>query len=171
MQFQSTLPVWGATWHIAYARCGVQVSIHAPRVGSDIITLLRLLPIRCFNPRSPCGERRRLWLYLLCQCTFQSTLPVWGATIEWSYSSRIGFVSIHAPRVGSDSNISRKAVVVHVSIHAPRVGSDVIKKEHNARNYVSIHAPRVGSDGHSSMLSNAYCSFNPRSPCGERRGT
>ena len=79
--FQSTLPVWGATWissHIAMLQ--FKISIHAPRVGSDLPTqgvIIRgwvfqstlpvwgaTLRIRClfcgtiyFNPRSPCGER------------------------------------------------------------------------------------------------------------------
>ncbi len=35
LKFQSTLPVWGATGHIARLRRPVYVSIHAPRVGSD----------------------------------------------------------------------------------------------------------------------------------------
>ena len=34
-----------------------------------------------FNPRSPCGERPLLCAYTVLQDKFQSTLPVWGATI------------------------------------------------------------------------------------------
>ena len=80
-QFQSTLPVWGATYCRLAALAELRISIHAPRVGSD---RLSLLPVSCFcyfNPRSPCGERR----YVLASDfsnieRFQSTLPVWGAT-------------------------------------------------------------------------------------------
>ena len=56
--FQSTLPVWGATAGLARAGCEELISIHAPRVGSD------------------------LWGATTCArtCKFQSTLPVWGAT-------------------------------------------------------------------------------------------
>ena len=35
------------------------ISIHAPRAGSDIILSLQLLLFANFNPRSPCGERRK----------------------------------------------------------------------------------------------------------------
>ena len=34
------------------------ISIHAPRVGSDLIDKNMDLQIGNFNPRSPCGERR-----------------------------------------------------------------------------------------------------------------
>ena len=34
--------------------------------------------------------------------SFQSTLPVWGATAAVGKDRRIGKISIHAPRVGSD---------------------------------------------------------------------
>ena len=35
VRFQSTLPVWGATAMIAAKRFPRDISIHAPRVGSD----------------------------------------------------------------------------------------------------------------------------------------
>ncbi|EEQ48794.1 hypothetical protein HMPREF0908_0822 [Selenomonas flueggei ATCC 43531] len=56
------------------------VSIHAPRVGRD-------LRRRSANP-----------LFVL----FQSTRPVWGATISFADYLDIWYVSIHAPRVGRD---------------------------------------------------------------------
>ena len=34
--FQSTLPVWGATASIKIMRQSYTISIHAPRVGSDL---------------------------------------------------------------------------------------------------------------------------------------
>ena len=55
-----------------------------------------------FNPRSPCGERPRYQAMATKAGIFQSTLPVWGATLErMSHTDRF-FISIHAPRVGSD---------------------------------------------------------------------
>ena len=56
--FQSTLPARGATglqvpWH---RRCNI--SIHAPRTGSDKVAVLgERADTRNFNPRSPHGER------------------------------------------------------------------------------------------------------------------
>ena len=79
-EFQSTLPVRGATSENVVVLNNGLISIHAPRAGSDVADLLRagyveisihapragsdrLLPCNTqfrsyFNPRSPCGERR-----------------------------------------------------------------------------------------------------------------
>ena len=55
--FQSTLPVWGATMAAKEKNVVAIISIHAPRVGSDIEKLLEQVRQLDFNPRSPCGER------------------------------------------------------------------------------------------------------------------
>src|SRR5690606_33193455 len=80
IQFQSTLPVWGATPMQNGMQMSRQVSIHAPRVGSDETLLPVVTEVFGFNPRSPCGERLR---------GMKRANPRW-------------IVSIHAPRVGSD---------------------------------------------------------------------
>ena len=61
LSFQSTLPVRGATPRKRGPRgAGAHISIHAPRAGSDGDRAPALfLTTRNFNPRSPCGERRR----------------------------------------------------------------------------------------------------------------
>ena len=109
-KFQSTLPGWGATTRIgvlvplvthfnprspdgerrrvmAQLLAWYQISIHAPRMGSDIT----LTPAVCcpadFNPRSPDGERPGL-----------HHLP-----------AKVQNISIHAPRMGSDrGRLSRR---------------------------------------------------------------
>ena len=77
-----------------------------------------------FNPRSPCGERHLVRSLCMEIFLFQSTLPVWGATDKIKYVSRIIRISIHAPRVGSDSSKRIRFLLSGISIHAPRVGSD-----------------------------------------------
>ena len=123
-----------------------RISIHAPRVGSDIVVGLPEYGGKHFNPRSPCGERLPSSPSVLCVSSFQSTLPVWGATragyLLWCQRQ----ISIHAPRVGSDDNLPAKMKKAKISIHAPRVGSDVFSAH---RAYADLY-------------------FNPRSPCGER---
>ena len=56
--FQSTLPVWGATQHAAPIGIVEDISIHAPRVGSDRMAFSAFAFMQDFNPRSPCGERQ-----------------------------------------------------------------------------------------------------------------
>ena len=60
LEFQSTLPGWGATGDGAAMAYRADISIHAPRMGSDPNT----------------SETMR------CHGKFQSTLPGWGATAK-----------------------------------------------------------------------------------------
>ena len=78
--FQSTLPVGGATRKTTFPRTTKAISIHAPRGGSDNIGDRVAVWIGDFNPRSPWGERRRGSFKINTPKTFQSTLPVGGAT-------------------------------------------------------------------------------------------
>ena len=79
------------------------ISIHAPRVGSDMIAM-QLAGVQVdFYPRSPRGERP---LQSICSSSlsvrFLSTLPAWGATRAIAIVETATEISIHAPRVGSD---------------------------------------------------------------------
>ena len=125
------------------------ISIHAPRVGSDL-PANRVYHLKLnFYPRSPRGERRPAPTWNNGRCRyfyprsprgerpsagsgdlaraigFLSTLPAWGATgTEWGAKLEV-CISIHAPRVGSDPVFSLDAQKpLKISIHAPRVGSD-----------------------------------------------
>ena len=80
------------------------ISIHAPRVGSDHGNAPGGRLLQDFNPRSPCGERPALKPRRYGHKRFQSTLPVWGATLSGIGGVQQHRISIHAPRVGSDVN-------------------------------------------------------------------
>ena len=71
------------------------ISIHAPRVGSDLNQPLQYRGLLYhFNPRSPCGERQPEPDAESLLVLFQSTLPVWGATMtRRSRPFSIGFQS------------------------------------------------------------------------------
>ena len=60
LQFQSTLPLRGATHQIGQSRSAKAISIHAPLAGSDTGLHGGVHALKHFNPRSPCGERPRL---------------------------------------------------------------------------------------------------------------
>ena len=53
--FQSTHPAWGATLFLLAELYNPMVSIHAPRVGCDIVTVTGVPTAKCFNPRTPRG--------------------------------------------------------------------------------------------------------------------
>lgn len=58
-----------------------------------------------FNPRSPQGSDNRPPYYALYYIIFQPTLPAWGATLTPISCKRLKTISIHAPRMGSDSTV------------------------------------------------------------------
>ena len=168
--FQSTLPVWGATpctGQLLHRRryfnprspCGERpysplfslrrllISIHAPRVGSDFSQRLTQASTYHFNPRSPCGERLPFRSVCLLIFQFQSTLPVWGATLRLGPPQLIPGISIHAPRVGSDTK----------SVNLPSTNFNFNPRSPCGERHLSFR--RDEDQGY----------FNPRSPCGERQ--
>ena len=120
------------------------ISIHAPRVGGD-------------DAQAVTARIRRL---------FQSTPPVWGATIrsKKAKGKRLD-ISIHAPRVGGDvTRIGGEGGGNLISIHAPRVGGDFDRHIFTFERIISIHAPRVGGDYKSSAKKPRYQIFQSTPP-------
>ena len=126
----------------------VDISIHAPRAGSDRASR-RLYRVRFhFNPRSPCGER------LLFFC------PLFDLII----------ISIHAPRAGSDDDCrivqttyKEFQSTLPVRGATPQQSKKALKDcNFNPRSPCGERR-FAGSRG---LRSPGY--FNPRSPCGER---
>ena len=104
-EFQSTLPVRGATHASVMISGSMRISIHAPRAGSDEVISGKTPLGYHFNPRSPCGERQFQYYFAEIMRQFQSTLPVRGATVAMAVAMREACISIHAPRAGSDGKI------------------------------------------------------------------
>ena len=127
LEFQSTLPAWGATRLWLWGMHNANISIHAPRMGSDGNSGNLRRQVSNFNPRSPHGERLRhaeRESHRLRK--FQSTLPAWGATDLPLCFRSCYTISIHAPRMGSDLRVgATTARCLLISIHAPRMGSDI----------------------------------------------
>ena len=150
-------------------RCGL-ISIHAPRMGSDLVEVgdASHVGISIHAPRmgsdSPDRNPRS------GTPKFQSTLPGWGATgcsfpewpktVDFNPRSPDGerrapevlrsvhvHISIHAPRMGSDDLADLILdTISRISIHAPRMGSDRGGSGRHRGDGISIHAPRMGSD-------------------------
>jgi len=148
VRFQSTLPARGATPVAVCTVCSADVSIHAPREGSDRRVELDSHNRSSFNPRSPRGERP---LCAACQCpaeAFQSTLPARGATDCASAAAEGGRL---------------------VSIHAPREGSDWWHRQHcTCAAAFQSTLPARGATGGIGSIARVRRRFNPRSPRGER---
>ena len=192
--FQSTHPVWGATKSCERGTCnavdfnprtpcGVRryepghlfqrppISIHAPRVGCDALTLdgrpYRVV-ISIHAPRVGCDavpmwNPTAIW-------PFQSTHPVWGATRD---GQLIPKVVIHFnPR--TPCGVRRVSTSIRFpswSYFNPRTPCGVRHAwpaTGQTRYSISIHAPRVGCDDGWAMCPQCGKDFNPRTPCGVR---
>ena len=146
--FQSTLPARGATRPSCYAHQGCEISIHAPRTGSDARRKPNAKPSADFNPRSPHGERHT---------------AVTDAQVAVD-------ISIHAPRTGSDrQGIFGAGIAPPISIHAPRTGSDR-SQPREKRDFHAFQStlPARGATTCRLDCRTLPCNFNPRSPHGER---
>ena len=119
--FQSTPPVWGATAQGLHRAEHRAVSIHAPRVGGDKGHLLALHKhlVSIHAPRVG-GDAFDAFVSNTLQ-RFQSTPPVWGATVSRNVQPGSINVSIHAPRVGGDNGHLRRAADVKLFQSTPPV--------------------------------------------------
>ena len=122
--FQSTLPAWGATRAERLYGRKVYFNPRSPH-GERLVRGRTWMFFTNFNPRSPHGERQTIQKIQECKIyfnprsphgerqevvinhsihgKFQSTLPAWGATKYGGYLLMKTAISIHAPRMGSDS--------------------------------------------------------------------
>ena len=100
------------------------ISIHAPREGSDADYVGFLLPQDLFQSTLPVRGATIWGAARFAKNKFQSTLPVRGATHIPHWCPLSDEISIHAPREGSDGYQSAATVSGKISIHAPREGSD-----------------------------------------------
>ena len=131
--------------------CGsrANISIHAPRAGSDSAYLRRDLMFVRISIHAPRA----------------------GSDFSGSTFTRSSSISIHAPRAGSDEKrVLLRGAPGDISIHAPRAGSDGITAV--CKYYLCIFQstlPVRGAtiSGRRMLPLDFY--FNPRSPCGERR--
>ena len=168
-----------------------RISIHAPAWGAT--NTLNITPrpkSQYFNPRSRCGERLSIYVYIRAVevdfnprsrvgsdwireaavkfiSTFQSTLPRGERLAIPRPRPPPQGISIHAPRVGSDGMAflflrPRKSI----SIHAPAWGATTIMRRVLSREENFNPRSRVGSDLVPVPETEAEKYFNPRSRVG-----
>ena len=147
--FQSTLPGWGAT-----RRCA-RWCAHVPN----------------FNPRSPDGERPATPLPVGAPWVFQSTLPGWGATGVRPRRPDPVVISIHAPRMGSDSGHQHKhRLDAYFNPRSPDGERPVTVPPWPIVPIFQSTLPGWGATRrHPRRFGQTPGYFNPRSPDGERR--
>ena len=191
--FQSTPPVRGATIQIC-SECGEEhISIHAPRAGGDknlawkdsVGTVISIHAPRAggdcsaqtvhtaypyFNPRPPCGGRRRRNLLSAPEYQFQSTPPVRGATAKACAGILRRAISIHAPRAGGDGSLRSVSAMSPVFQSTPPVRGATPCTGHMPVWLLHFNPrPPCGGRRPVPIFGLPYQNFNPRPPCGGRR--
>ena len=125
------------------------ISIHAPRTGSDICPVTQAGLPGNFNPRSPHGERHAAFHAQRIAHLFQSTLPARGATPgEQPGAARRKFQSTLPARGATFAANLESRACEGVSNPPPPTGSDRFPAFMRAAPpVITTPAPRTGSDG------------------------
>ena len=146
--FQSTLPVWGATTGEIKLPSDAVISIHAPRVGSDLSQTVidNALPgISIHAPRVGSDD---------------------GSILGISYRN----ISIHAPRVGSDgSSLSSRSRGRNFNPRSPCGERPSLLRVSTTPFRFQSTLPVWGATTGLPFRTGPQVYFNPRSPCGERQ--
>ena len=168
-----------------------EISIHAPRTGSDARRWTTLSTLPHFNPRSPHGERPDALWNTAHAGIFQSTLPARGATAcppsaaaPTAYfnprsphgerraracgCSRAEYFNPRSPHGERHSVPYRPRRADHFNPRSPHGERLDASRSFVIGRNISIHAPRTGSDCVRDGIADAGKHFNPRSPHGER---
>ena len=169
--FQSTLPVWGAAWTLHSQLCQIVTNFNPrspcgerPRRRSTWYLNIY------FNPRSPCGERHKSPPMQIRHGAFQSTLPVWGATLFLFFFFLRAAISIHAPRVGSDW-VKPIDFTPDLNFNPRSPCGERLCRDstlYSGRAYFNPRSPCGERLRSLSLTHPRSVNFNPRSPCGER---
>ena len=114
--------------------------------GARLFIFMAIYLDTCFNPRAPCGARRIDERIAKVYRLFQSTRPVWGATLAVGHF--VWLIEFQSTR--------------------PVWGATRHARRRLSRRRVSIHAPRVGRDSAPTERAADMTRFNPRAPCGAR---
>ena len=159
---------------LLYERPGLHLQSGASAVGGVLHGARR--SSRCFsfgaicdfNPRAPCGARRRVGDTVYTLLNFNPRTPCGVRPFLRRVSQR--FLDFN-PR--TPCGVRRRPAAVGescggISIHAPRAGCDVYKGVRQPQVTISIHAPRAGCDHNSGGGFSEGFDFNPRTPCGVR---
>ena len=169
----------------------MDISIHAPRTGSDGCASLRSLIWRISIHAPRTGSDGKPLPADHVPLIFQSTLPARGATLNPLEDNGRVIISIHAPRTGSDRDaVAHGWSHGHFNPRSPHGERQGLRARNGGKQYfnprsphgerpsfrrgvpgliwISIHAPRTGSDRRGQLRVRPPRYFNPRSPHGER---
>ena len=190
-EFQSTAPVWGPTAPKYVFAVAAPISIHGPRVGADPTKTGRRWRQRNFNPRPPCGGRRRSGQYQIFRrdfnprppcggrhglghmvthpAGFQSTAPVWGPTMTTGSDTGSREFQSTAPVWGPTLQPAPSGADRQHFNPRPPCGGRLDRLHHaGRRRRFQSTAPVWGPTADPAPEGLCQQHFNPRPPCGGR---
>ena len=132
----------------------------------------RTVPLRRgnFNPRAPCGARRYVIHLRKDVLKFQSTRPVWGATLAAPSMALVTVFQSTRPVWGATSFLlSRCGSVVFQSTRPVWGATSAVPVQTRLRGFQSTR-PVWGATALASAPRLGPSNFNPRAPCGARHG-
>ena len=147
---------------------GREISIHAPRVGSDVLHIEGegQAVISIHAPRVGSDIRRHARYH--ARDRFQSTLPAWGATTICRRRDSAALFQSTLPAWGATTWCASISDSRRFQSTLPAWGATKAASSDQLDHGISIHAPRVGSDSARACPTRRTRYFNPRSPRGER---
>ena len=170
--FQSTLPGWGATRAVVRAVPKVAISIHAPRMGSDLAPAIRLRVPAGISIHAPrMGSDYACWLSARFHPVFQSTLPGWGATTPATATATpTGHFNPRSPDGERLFTLPASTFRRVFQSTLPGWGATRMRLGHQSP-FMAFQStlPGWGATGTIVSHDQGYYHFNPRSPDGERR--
>ena len=198
VRFQSTHPMRGATFTASGSfSAGIfQSTRHAPRAGRDCtMSLGTSTATRNFNPRAPCGARLKKKLFSPVTVEFQSTRPMRGATTcPCSLSLRDRHFNPRAPCGARRYRRASRPMAATFQSTRPMRGATTfgVAKISPYELFQSTRPMRGATSGGRRMMHvdagfqstrpmrgatrkrkpqhEDFSDFNPRAPCGARRG-
>ena len=149
-----------------------EISIHAPLAGCDHSACSRRRSRRYFNPRTPCGVRHVPAGCCATVAIISIHAPLAGCDPRGdpARDGRNPFQSTHPLRGATNPRYPHIAVALFQSTHPLRgattmaVAASATRRNFNPRTPCGV---RRGRGGFRFQPAN----FNPRTPCGVRRGT
>ena len=148
LEFQSTLPLRGATFSMRLVQHIVSISIHTPLAGSDVVDVRHVYPVLISIHTPLAGS--------------DDALPQLVDCLQ---------ISIHTPLAGSDMPLFFLPLVVsYFNPHSPcgeRRSSGSLGFGYRSKFQSTL--PLRGATRGLRRAVHRACHFNPHSPCGERR--
>ena len=171
-EFQPTRPLQGATNRTHYAQWDLDYFNPRAPCGARPSSPLLQQQLGHFNPRAPCGARRiELRQKRQRQKRFQPTRPLRGATAETPVPAEPAQFQPTRPLRGATKNIHEILKGELISTHAPLAGRDTggAKTREDIYKFQPTR-PLRGATGIPQRQCAKIQNFNPRAPCGARRG-